>query len=243
MVCDFLMAATSVSISPMRAGLAAARATLLPGLVVQATMLAVVVAYYGSSAARPFFMEIAQWKRNGGALFSILSAMVAGGVLPELLRVAFFQKGRFTAQNWNNLAFAVPYWGMQGLWVDLLYRGQAEWFGNDARVATIFKKVCVDQFIYNPILAAPVGVTLYEWKNRGYVWSREFFTWNWYRRRIIPALIATWSVWIPLVTIIYSLPHILQIPIFSLALTFWVTMFTWMTEILAPQMENSSGVA
>ncbi len=219
---------------PLRAGLAAARATLLPGLVVQSVMICVVLAYYLVSGARPIFDQIGLWKLHGGLLFSSVSAMIAGGVLPEILRVVFFQKGRVAARNWANLAFSVPYWGMQGIWVDLLYRGQAEWFGNDAHPLTLLKKVCVDQFLYNPILAAPVGVTLYEWKNRGYRWSGEFFTWKWYGTRIFPGLIATWSVWLPVVSIVYCLPQILQIPIFCLALTFWVTMFTWMAEILAP---------
>ncbi|MEO7934253.1 MAG: hypothetical protein ABIT76_13950 [Chthoniobacterales bacterium] len=228
------MSSTPAPIHPLRAGWEAARATFLPGLVVQSVMICVVLVYYFVPTARPVFDQIGLWKLHGGLLFSSVSAMIAGGVLPEVLRVVFFQKGRVLRRNWANLAFAVPYWGVQGIWVDLLYRGQADWFGNDAHPLTLLKKVCVDQFLYNPLLAAPFGVTLYEWKHRGYRWSREFLTWHWYRTRIFPGLIATWSVWIPVVSIVYCLPQILQIPIFCLALTFWVTMFTWMTEILAP---------
>jgi hypothetical protein len=228
------------SINPLRAGIEAAKATFVPGLVVQAVMVLVVLTFYKVPEARPFFDRIAHWKAGGGLVFPFLSTMVAGGLLPELLRIVFFQRGRITRQNWANLAFALPYWGVQGIWVDLLYRGQALWFGNDAHFWTIVKKVCVDQFLYNPLLAAPCGVTLYEWKHRGYRWSREFLTWHWYGTRIVPGLIATWAVWIPVVAIVYCLPQTLQIPIFCLALTFWVTLFTWMTEILAPQRNQVS---
>lgn len=219
-------------IHPLRAGWVAARASLLPGVCIQFLMLGIVLLYYGSSAARPFFEQIGVWKAQSGYLFSLVSVAIAGGICPEILRVLFFQKGRVERRNWTNLAFTVPFWALQGLVVDLLYRSQAVWFGNDAQFWTIVKKVAVDQFLYNPLFAAPIGVTLYEWKNRGYRWSSEFLRWAWYRDRIIPALITTWAVWIPIVSIVYCLPSILQIPIFTLALTFWVTLFTLMTELL-----------
>jgi TRAP-type C4-dicarboxylate transport system permease small subunit len=49
----------------------------------------------------------------------------------------------------------------------------------------------------------------------------------------VPTLLATWSVWIPLMAIIYSLPLPLQFPLFSLALTFWVLLLTYMTNSFA----------
>ncbi len=232
------MSLPSESIHPLRAGLIAARATWLPGLLVQGTMVGVVLTYYKVPQARPVFDQIARWKSEGGVAFSIVSAMVAGGLVPEILRVLFFQSGRATAQNGRNLAFTLPFWALQGLWVDFFYRGQAAWFGNNPAPWTIAKKVCVDQFLYNPLVAAPFGITLYEWKNRGYRWSSEFLSWAWYRGRIIPGLVATWAVWIPLVSVVYCLPQTLQIPIFCLALTFWVTLFTWMTEILAKKNQQ-----
>jgi hypothetical protein len=49
----------------------------------------------------------------------------------------------------------------------------------------------------------------------------------------VPTLLATWAVWIPVVAIIYSLPLALQFPLFSLALTFWVLLLTYMTNSFA----------
>ncbi len=49
----------------------------------------------------------------------------------------------------------------------------------------------------------------------------------------MPTLLATWAVWIPLMAIIYSLPLALQFPLFSLALTFWVLLLTYMTNSFA----------
>ena len=109
-------------------------------------------------------------------------------------------------------------------------------------VPVVLAKICVDQFGYNPFFAAPFGVLTYEWKNCGY--SRESlrrtFSWNHYRDRIIPTLLATWAVWIPLMAMIYSLPLALQFPLFSLALTFWVLLLTYMTNSFAMHSAQTS---
>ena len=64
---------------------------------------------------------------------------------------------------------------------------------------------------------------------------RRFFTWKYYSRVVVPILFATWSVWIPLVSIIYSLPSLLQVPLFALALSLWVILFTWINEARAKE--------
>jgi hypothetical protein len=47
---------------------------------------------------------------------------------------------------------------------------------------------------------------------------------------VVPTLFANWGVWIPVVSILYSLPLPLQIPLFGLALSLWVMIYTWMSE-------------
>jgi hypothetical protein len=52
-----------------------------------------------------------------------------------------------------------------------------------------------------------------------------------YKYKSFPALIANWGVWLPLVAIIYTLPPLLQFPLFTLGLTFWVLQITYITSI------------
>ncbi len=62
---------------------------------------------------------------------------------------------------------------------------------------------------------------------------------------MVPTLLATWAVWIPLMAIIYSLPLALQFPLFSLALTFWVLLLTYMTNSFAlkhAQAAHAAGI-
>ncbi len=119
-----------------------------------------------------------------------------------------------------------------GMIVDALYRGQALIFGNEATVSVVAAKVMFDQFIFSPFVSAPLTAWLYDWKNSRYSFANleRFFTRDYLLDVIVPLQFAGWGVWIPLVTIIYSLPSLLQIPMFALALSLWVMLFTWMSE-------------
>lgn len=223
-------AAASSREAPWRAGLRAARANLVPGLMVQGVMLALMLAYYFYPPTRALLNDLAEVKSRWGYGYSLVAAVVAGAMVPELMRVAVFQRWRWRPANWSNLAFTIPFWGTMGVIVDFFYRQQAEWFGDDLRLSVVVPKVLVDQFLYNPLFAGPVTVWLYDWKRRGYRFERGFFTAAYYRERIVPTLFANWGVWLPVVAILYSLPLLLQIPLFALALTLWVLIYTWMSE-------------
>ncbi len=217
---------------PWTAGLRAARANVLPGLLVQGAMLAVLLAYQFYPPTRLLLDELAALKTRWSYGYSAINAVVAGALIPELLRVLVIQKGRIGRENFGSLLFAAPFWCLMGVVVDYFYRCQAGWFGAEATLEVVVQKVLVDQFVYNPLFAAPVTAWLYDWKNRGcrLTGTRVFFTAAYYRDTVVPALFATWGVWIPLVTILYSLPSPLQIPLFGLALSLWVVLYTWMSE-------------
>jgi hypothetical protein len=217
---------------PWTAGLRAARANVVPGLIVQALMFSALMAYYFYPPARGWFDHLAATKARLGYGYSAINSVVAGAVIPELLRIFFFHRGQFRRSNFSNLLFTVPFWCMMGLAVDCFYRCQAGWFGGEATVAVVTKKVLVDQFLYNPLFACPVTTWLYDWKSRGFRLrgTTAFFTIEYYRDHVLPTLFATWGIWIPVTLILYSLPSILQIPLFGLALSLWVMLYTWMSE-------------
>ncbi len=229
--------------SPLALGWEAARANLLPALCIQALMLALLVAYYTSPAARQVLGALAAYKLRHGLTFVIVAAVLAGAILPELFLIAFFQRGRLTTRNGRNLLFTIPIWAFDGALVDLLYRSEAAWFGNVVTFPVVAAKVFVDQFGYNPFFAAPFGVLTYEWKNDGFTWASlgRSLGWAHYRDKIIPTLCATWAVWIPMTAIIYSLPLALQFPLFSLALVFWVLLLTYMTNTFATKNSRADG--
>ena len=68
---------------PLLAGLAAARANLVPGILIQMIMLALVAAYYYHEPTRHALDALAAWKREYGYRFTFVLLGLAGGTLPE----------------------------------------------------------------------------------------------------------------------------------------------------------------
>ncbi len=231
--------------TPLTIGWDAARANAIPALILQGLMLALLVGYYLSPDVAHALEVLADLKRRHGLAFILVAAVLAGAIVPELFLIVFFQKGKPSAQNLRNLAFTIPTWAIDGVLVDLMYRANAWWFGDVVTLPVLIAKICVDQFGYNPFFAAPTEVLIYEWKNEGFSWAsvRRALTWQHYKDKIVPTLLATWAVWMPLMAIIYALPLALQFPLFSIALTFWVLLLTYMTNRFAGKIEADAPLA
>ena len=226
--------------APWMAGLRAARANLIPGLILQGIMLALLLAYYFYPPTTRWLDQLAVVKGKWGFAYSGIAAVIAGGLIPELLRILVFQKGRVRASNFSNIAFTAPFWCVMGIIVDAFYRGQALVFGSEVSFPVVAAKVLVDQFLYSPFIASPLTCWLYDWKNSGYRTEvvRSFLTGRYWREVIVPVVFANWGVWIPVVSILYSLPSLLQIPLFGLALSLWVILYTWISEQRAARTEE-----
>ena len=222
--------------APWAAGFRAAKANLLPGLLVQCVMIGILVAYFVHDGTKEVLQGLAEVKGGWGYGFSALMGILAGAVLPELIRWSVVQRFRWTARNMGNLVFAIPFWSFNGVLVDWFYRRQAEWFGDEASLTVVVPQVLVDQFLFTPLLTAPMTAILYDWKDSGYLWNSRFFTRKYYRDSILPTLVAIWCVWIPIVSVLYVFPEVVQIPLYGLALTLWVILYTWMSEERARKM-------
>ena len=231
--------------TPLMLGWEAARANARPALIIQALMLALAVTFYTNSAVADALGDLAEYKHAHGLIFVIVASVIAGAVIPETFLIVFFQRGRPQRVNLRNLAFTIPVWGFDGSLVDLLYRSEAHLLGDIATLPVVAGKILIDQFGYNVFFAAPFGVLTYEWKNSGISLQpvRDLFTWRHYRGKILPTLVATWAVWIPLMAIIYSLPLALQFPLFALALSFWVLLLTYMTNRFAGKVQADAPIA
>lgn len=195
-------------------------------------MLALLLAYFHHPGTRDAFLRLAEFKERAGYFYTVVAAMIGGAVIPEILRILFFQKGRIGWRNATNLFFTLPFWGIMAVTVDLFYQFQARIFGTDLDFGTVAIKVVVDQLGYTALFATPVTCILYDWKQEGYqprVLLRVFRP-DYYRQVVFPVLIMNWAVWVPLLSIIYCLPLTLQVPLFGLALSLWVLLYTWTSE-------------
>lgn len=211
--------------------LAAIRHNFRPGVVLWVIAALVVAAYYFLPATQPFFDTVAGWKAQGGFLYSFVATALFGGLIPFAFLWAL-PATRATATV-PVLLFMLGVWGYRGVEIDLLYRFQGWMFGNEATLSVVASKVAFDLFVYNVVWAAGFQLLTYHWKNhqfrfsafRGFHW-KEFWT-----RRVPVALVSTWVVWFPVVTLVYSLPANLQIPLFNLAACFWALVVATLTKV------------
>ena len=215
---------------PFYIGLRAARANLVPGLILQVAMMGVVLAYFYHKPTRMRLDVLAGYKETWGYAFTAILSIFAGALLPEVFEILFFQRCRIKRENFENLLFTIPFWVSMGMCVDLLYRMQAVWFGTDRTALTLIKKVAVDQLLYSALFAAPISLLAYDWHKHGSGISTRLFSRKFWRKDLPPTVVANWGIWIPLVAIIYLLPPLLQVPISSLALTFWVLILSFITS-------------
>lgn len=211
-------------------GLTAARKNAKPGLLLQGFALALVLLYYFHTPTREILLKIPAVKERAGIIFPLLSTAIAGGLIPCLLMLV--RKEIAAGRRISNLLFFLGFWAFNGAVVDLLYKAQAAMFSDRPSATVIVKKVCFDQFVYNPVWAVPLAVIALHWKNCGFsarkagsTLSRKLFLTEW-----ASILFSTWAVWIPAVSIIYSLPLALQFPLFNIVLCFWSLLLTTLSK-------------
>jgi len=214
------------------AGLEAARANLVPGLVLQALMVVFLLIYLMFPAGRAAFEQLAELKVEVGYWYALIAGALAGGVLPECLRVISFQGGAVRRENWVNLMFGMCVWAAMGVVVDTFYRLQGFWFGDAATVGTVVSKVLVDMLVFTPIVGVPLVTLAYAWRHTEFQPSalKGMLNARFYRTRVVPVLFPNWAVWTPVVCVIYSLPPGLQIPVYAFAQAFWALVIMTLTK-------------
>ncbi|MDB5051331.1 MAG: hypothetical protein JWO30_4402 [Fibrobacteres bacterium] len=210
---------------PWRQSLAAARANLLPGLVLQAFALALLLAYYFHGPSHHAMDILAGWKARWGWRYSLIATALFGGIIPySYLRL---DRRSRAITPFSHGVFYLLFWAEKGVEVDLFYQAQGWLFGNDNAAGTIFRKVLFDQFVYSILWSAPCALIVFFWKDAGFSFARlRELRWLPFLRENMPkSVIGMWGVWVPAVTIIYSLPPALQIPLFNIVLCFYALLF------------------
>lgn len=210
------------------------RANLVPGLVLQGFALSIVVAYSANPDVQTVLDRVGALKQSGGYAFSMLSTALFGGLIPFL--ILWLSGSVPPGQVVKQLAFYTLFWGWKGLEVDAFYRAQAVLFGELNSPSVVLTKVFVDQFAYNPLWAAPTQTLFFLWKDAKFsraalmpkLRNSSGFVPFW--TKTLTVLFSTWVVWIPAVSIVYSLPSALQLPIFNLVLCFWCLLLTFVSR-------------
>ena len=225
--------------APWKAGLHSARANLVPGLVLQAFALAVVLGYYWHGPTHELFNQLSALRARIGWPFAILTAGLFGGLLP-LLYLKSFPASR-AQLSWRRGFLYTAYWGYKGAEISAWYAFLAWAIGDSAGLGTIAAKTLIDQFIWCPLWAVPTTAVFYFWCQHGcraVVVMNDLRKPRWYARRVLPLLCANLGVWLPLVCIIYALPTPLQLPLQNIVLCFYSLLLAHMANRLQATPER-----
>lgn len=221
--------------SPPRPGiwrrpLEAARANLVPGLFLQAFALALILAYYFHAPTHQALDAVADFKRRTGFLYSFFATALFGGIIPFLFLRLHPATRRFTPPSHG--IFLVLFWAVKGVEVDAFYRLQGILWGDGIDFVTVACKIALDLFVYCPLWATPGTMLVFQWKESGFSFGamRRLDIAAFLRQNLLTTLVATWSVWLPAVAVIYCLPPPLQIPLFNIVLCFFSLLFATLTR-------------
>jgi hypothetical protein len=212
---------------PIKSGLAAARACLVPGIILQCVGVLILVLYFRIPQGKAFFDAVADMQSGfswaGDTAFKIACYLFFSAFVPLVFCFAL-PRLRPPRPWWRAVAFAVGFWFIMAVSVVFLYMAQARMFGMERDIWTLLKKTAFDQFVYSAFYGAPLVAVAHFWKDRGYKFSavaEMLRSEGWFGRLIVPTLFMSWVVWIPMLFVIYSLPFPLQTHIGGLVNGFW----------------------
>ena len=191
--------------------------------VLLAAMSALVASYYFWPTGAAVLSRYAAWQHAGGIFRTGLTAGFAGGILSELSLVYLRDGGRWNATHLENMVFRFVVFFISGLIVSQFYEYQAVWFGDGLSWRVLLPKVLVDQFVFSVFWSTPYQTLTFRWQALRYSGSRLWngLDGNFVIERMLPVLVTNWMFWIPGVTLVYSMPLILQMPVNIFATAIW----------------------
>lgn len=210
--------------APWKIGWDSAKANFVPGLVLQALALVLVLSYYLWPAFKTALDPILRWQQENGWRSAFISRAFFSGILPGvfLLSVPSIRPRR----PYASILACVFWWGGMGIAVNFLYHCQALMFGTGHGVGTLALKAFFDQMFYTPFFAVPLNGTFGFWLGRDLSFSQTRAEWprHWIRELVIPNLIPNWAIWWPAMIVIYALPEALQVHMSGIVGCFWTLM-------------------
>jgi len=188
-----------------------------------AAMAAIVAAYYCWPAATSLLSWLGARQHAGGLLFLALEAGFAGGILSEASVVYIVDGGRWNARHLENMVFRFVVFFFGGIIVAKFYEWQAFWFGDGPTWRVLLPKVLVDQFIFSVFWSTTYQTIVFHWKALCYSGSRLWseLDGRFVLERMLPVLVTNWMFWIPGVTLVYSMPLLLQMPLNIFSTAIW----------------------
>jgi hypothetical protein len=211
-------------VTPWRIGVRAARANLVPGLILQVAALGIVVAYYASPDFHSLLQRVADGQVRYGVWFSVWMRVVTNGIIPSIF--CAMVPGLRLRRPGLSLLFLMVWWGFMGANVHGFYALQSWLWGEEPSVRTVLLKTATDMLVWSPLYASPINAISHLWHDQNYSWhaTRLQLGPGWYKRVVLPNQVPGWAFWIPCLLVLYCLPTVLQMAMAAVLGCFWALM-------------------
>jgi len=209
---------------------------------IQGTAAALLAVYFMSPDVRRACDVLVGWKDAGGTPFVVVSCILSGGVIPELLKWRLRPPG-LPRPTLPELAHQMAIFGICGLMVNEFYKLQGLWFGPAHGWGILLLKIFIDQFIYSLFLPNPLVIVWFLWREKGFdlAATMRAVRPGLIRERLMPLWVTGLVFWVPLLLVLYSLPVGLQFVAFLLANCAWgiLMVFIARRQVDAPGVRDS----
>jgi len=180
----------------------------LPFVLIQFVGLVVVILYFSWPMFQGWCDAVGRVKASTGVFFAMLVLPIAGGVVPELFKHVTGVDRVWDRKRLNHLLMAMFAFCLSGLFVDTFYMFLARAFGDSSTFGVVAAKVAIDQAIYSPLVGVTWLAFCFTFERVGYSITRlrAVLKDSWYRREVAPMLVVCWAYWLPMTSLMYSLP-------------------------------------
>ncbi len=204
-----------------RIGLAAARANLVPIVVLWTLAALLATGYFYIPEVAMLLEPLKIWQVNHGWVAAFISNGFFCGVIPYIVYVV-----RRTKDPHGPLLTAMlqAVWcGLSGVAANWFFSALSLWIGHGCDFKTLAIKTIIDQFVWTVIIIAPANAIFYATlAGRRCNWRTKKPLCSFIRTDYLPNLIVNWFIWIPVVFMVFSFPLALQIQILGLIGASWV---------------------
>ncbi len=209
-----------------------AKENFKPGLIVQSLILLLVLGYYMVPFFHDWLVSVTNWRNETGIISAFILGGCGAGLTSELLKWLTSHENKWRRHSWKYYVFNFIYWGLNGMVVDLFYKGQSLVFGDGRDVMTLLLKALADQFIFTLLFMHIFNCLAVSWRDSGFksqIFLDELRD-QYFKKRYAPAYVSNFCFWFPTVLIIYCMPYPLQMPTGALAGIFWVLILNFVVN-------------
>ena len=190
---------------------------LLPMIVLWVASVAAVISYYTIPSMPSLLEPLARWQNEGGWIAAFLNRVAFCGILPGIFIICV--KSLRPKHVLGVIVVQTVWSGVCGVVSDWMFSLNALLFGSGISFPVLCVKTAICQFIWTPLIFAPLGSIVYFWIGRDFSFFRfrSEMPERFYSGLVLPNLLANWILWIPVTFAIHMFPTPLQIQLSGMA--------------------------